>query len=162
MVLGKEPKMSRIEALIALIGSEVVSPLVRAMIDSEQLEASFDPDLDEGEPIRKYLSSRTGGFQFRHINERIDTLWVYLTPSEGFHAFSDPLTSNLMNLSSRHQVLLRFGTPERSGEVGNITGLGYKGAWDRFLINERHFHFQYSLQDERLELLTVMAVGIAP
>lgn len=154
--------MPSLESLIVLVGEPVDAPSVQALIASEQLRASTEEDLEEGEPSRSHLSSPTGGYVFTHTLGRVDTLFVYVKPKDGYAAFRGVLTNGLTARSTRTDVRKSLGTPSRSGEPQTLPVLGRCGGWDRFDSKILCLHFQYSEPDEEIELITVMMANIAP
>ena len=50
--------MAKVDSLIAIIGAAVDSEPVRAIIAADQLVQCFEPDLEEGERQRSYLSTQ--------------------------------------------------------------------------------------------------------
>ena len=115
--------MATAEELVAVVGSPVDSAAVRALLVADGLAASADPNLEEGEPRRAYLSSPAAGYQFMHHSGRVVTAFLYAEPAEGFVAFPNPLLGGLPRGATRAQVRARFGAPERSGEPVTVTGL---------------------------------------
>jgi hypothetical protein len=154
--------MPNFEALIGLVGSDVDSISVQAFIDSERLLHSTEPDMNEGEPVRFYFSSRDGSFQFAYSNGRIDTLFLFIQPVDGGKPFDQVLVGGLSTSSTRADVRNRLGSPSRSGEPMTISTLGRCGAWDRFDSAELGMHFEYTEIGERIKLVTVMAIDSAP
>lgn len=154
--------MPTIEELIAVVGTPVDSVAVRLLIASDGLIASAEPDLEEGEPQRAYLSAHSAGYQLMHCGREILTAFVYVEAAEGFQTFSGPLLGGLPDHATRQAVLERFGLPSKSGTAVTIAGLGRQGAWDRFDIGRVCIHFQYTESDERVRLLSVMLPCNAP
>jgi hypothetical protein len=154
--------MPTLESLMAVVGSRVDSPAVAALIESERLALSAEPDLEEGEPQRHYLSNPAHGYLMQLSNGRIETLFVFLVPTEEYESFDGALTWGLSGESTRSDVLRCLGRPERSGEAQTIAGLGRQGTWDRFMLGGICLHCQYTEPKERLRQLTVMAADIAP
>ena len=87
--------MATAEELVAVVGSPVDSAAVRALLVADGLAASADPNLEEGEPRRAYLSSPAAGYQFMHHSGRVVTAFLYAEPAEGFVAFPNPLLGGL-------------------------------------------------------------------
>lgn len=154
--------MATAEELFAVVGSPVDSPAVRAMVTADALAASTEEDLEEGEPLRSYLSNPIVGYQLMHHSGRVVTAFLYAEPGEGFAAFPGPLPGKLPRGATRAQVRARFGTPERSGEPFTSPFLGRQGAWDRFAVGGVRVHFQYTDPEQRVRLVTVMTAADAP
>jgi hypothetical protein len=154
--------MPSMEALVALVGQPVEAPAVRALIASERLQSSTEPDLEEGEPARSHLFSPGGGFEFTHTLGRINTLFVYVRPAGGNAAVSGTLIHGLSARSTRTDVRRKLGTPSRSGEARTVAPLGRFGAHDRFDSEHVCVHFQYTEPDEQIELITVLTADTAP
>jgi hypothetical protein len=150
------------DSLVALVGQPIDAPAVRALVASERLQSSTEPDMEEGEPVRSHLSSPAGGFEFTHTLGRINTLFVYVRPAGGNAAFRGTLIHGLSARSTRADVRTKLGTPSRSGDAQTITLLGRFGAHDRFDSKDLCVHFQYTEPDERIEVITVMTADTAP
>ena len=154
--------MPSMDSLIALVGQPVDAAAVQALIASEQLQASTEEDLEEGEPVRSHLSSPTGGYLFSHTLGRLNTLFVHVRPKGEYSAFRGALVHGLTPGWTRADVRRRLGTPSRSGEAQNHPPLGRYGAWDRFDEDVLSLHFQYTEPGEEIDLITVMMSDLAP
>ncbi len=154
--------MPSMESLVALIAKSVNSPEVQAVIASEELVLSSEEDLEEGEPVRSFLSSPSGEYLFSHTLDRIDTLFIYIKPKTKHTAFTGELIRRLTINSSRMDVRRIFGMPTRSGEPQDLPPLGRFGGYDRYDSKELCLHFQYSESDEQIEMITIMSADIAP
>ncbi len=154
--------MQTMESLINLVGERVESTIVRALIESEQLQSSIGEDLEEGEPVRSHLLGRSKGYAFSHTFGRLDTLFVYVKPKDEYAAFCGLLPHGLTARSTRSDVRKALGTPSRTGEPQTLPPLGRHGAWDRYDSKVRCIHFEYSEPGEEIELITVMMADTAP
>jgi hypothetical protein len=154
--------MSSLESLIGLVGQQVTSAAVQSRVASDRLISSSDPDLEEGEAIRSYLSRRPGGYQLIHTDGRIRTLFVFLVPPDGYQQFCGSLVRGLSLLSTRSDVRKAFGKPDHHGKAQTIPVLGRRGAWDRFDQGPLCWHFQNTEPEERLRQITVMSADTAP
>jgi hypothetical protein len=147
---------------MAVVGLPVNSEVVQALVVADALASSTEEDLEEGEPVRSYLSNSNAGYQLMHHRGRVSTAFLYAEPAEGFSAFPGPLPCGLPRGVGRNQVRAQLGVPERSGEPFTSTVLGLQGAWDRFAVDDIRVHFQYSEPEQRVRLVSVMAVTEAP
>lgn len=154
--------MATVDALMVIVGAPVDSEGVRTLIAADHLVASTEPDLEEVEPPRSYLSGPAAGYQIIHCEGQVDTVFLYAVPAEGFEPFRGPLPGDLSARATRQEVLRRFSIPERSGEASTIPGLGRQGAWDRFVVGSVCVHFQYTEPEERIRLVSLMVAGKAP
>ena len=154
--------MATVEALMAIVGAPVDAEGVRTLIAADHLVASAEPDLEEGEPPRSYLSGPAAGYEIMHCERQVNTVFLYAAPAEGFEPFRGSLPGGLTAQATRQEVLRRFGIPERSGEAVTIPGLGRQGAWDRFVVGSVCVHFQYTEPEERIHLVSLMVAGKAP
>ena len=154
--------MPTLESLMALVGQPVTAADVQSLVAVDGLISSTEPDLEEGELPRSYLSCPPGGYLLSHTGGRVNTLFVFLVPTDEYRAFSAPLTANLSPSSTRGDVRLAFGLPARSGEPKTIPGLGRKGAWDRYEQGALCVHFEYTDPEGRLRQITVMTTATAP
>ena len=122
--------MASAEELMAVVGTPVDSMAVRALVASDDLDASSEPDMEEGEPIRSYLSGRAAGYQLLCEGGRVETAFLFVVPSrldEGYSPFTGSLPGGLRASDKRPVVLGRFGAPERSGEAFTDRVLGRRG-----------------------------------
>ena len=92
----------------------------------------------------------------------IETLFLFVLPSEGFEAFRGTLIGGLTSQASRDEVRTQLGLPSHSKEAQTLPILGRKGAWDRYDSERICIHFEYTEPDERLRMVTVMAADTAP
>lgn len=158
---GKHP-MTTLESLMGLVGRPVTAADVQSLIAADGLIASTEPDLEEGELARSYLSCPIGGYLLSHSGGRVNTLFVFLVPTDEYRAFSAQLIAGLSSSSSREDVRLAFGLPARSGESQTLPILGRKGAWDRYDQRSLCIHFEYTEPEERVRQITVMTADTAP
>jgi len=154
--------MPTLESLMALVGQPVAAADVRSLIAADGLVASTEPDLDEGEVPRGYLSCPTGGYSLSHTKGRVNTLFVYLVPTAEYQAFSAKLIASLSRSCSRADVRRALGTPALSGEAQMDRILGRMGAWDRYNQGSLCVHFEYTEPEERVQQITVMTADTAP
>jgi hypothetical protein len=154
--------MAMAEEILELIGAATTSAKVTALIASDCLTESTDPDYEEGEARRTYLTCREKGYSFIVLDGRIVTAHVYAKPSEGFDQFPSPLPGALPSTATREEVIARFGPPERSGAPMTISGLRRKGPWDRFHLGPIYIHFQYSESGGSIEMVTLMHESFVP
>jgi hypothetical protein len=148
--------MTTPESLMDLVGKSAKSADVQTLVVADGLIPSTEPDLQEGEPPRGYLSCPAGGYSFSHNGDQIDTLFVFVVPTDEYRAFSASLSVGLSPSSTRGDVRRAFGKPSRSGEAMTISGLGRKGAWDRFKRGSQYLHFEYTEPETHVRQITVM------
>jgi len=151
-----------LDSLLPLVGQPITAAGVQALIAADQLESSTEPHLEEGESPRSYLSCPTGGYLLSHSDGRINTLFVFLVPTDEFQTFNGSLIAGLSPASSRSDVRRTLGRPERSGEAKTLPILGRKGAFDRYVRGLVLLHFEYTEPDERIRQITAMAADTAP
>ncbi len=154
--------MPTLESLMAIIGQPVTAADVRSLVEAEGLIASTEPDLEEGELPRSYLSCPTGGYLLSHTAGRVNTLFVFLVPTDEYRAFVAQLIAGLSCSSTRADVRHTLGLPARAGEAQTLPVLGRKGAWDRYDQGPLCVHFEYTEPEERIRQFTVMTADIAP
>lgn len=63
---------------------------------------------------------------------------------------------------SRQEVLELFGAPVSSGGPVRTSVLGNSGAWDRFSQAGIVVHFQYRLDSDAIEMITLMSQEAVP
>ena len=86
--------------------------------------------------------------------ERIRT--VFLHRGDGESLVDVPFTLG------RKEVLERFGTPAKSGGAARHPGIGDRGAWDRFTLQEGTLHIQYAVGRDEIDMITVMRADVVP
>jgi hypothetical protein len=148
--------MASAEELMAVVGVPAVADAVLALIASDGLVASSDPDLEEGELVRSSLSGFAAGYELLCREGRVNSAFIFVVPSQGYTPFSGPLPGGLSASDTRPAVRRRFGTPERSGDPFTHRVLGQQGAWDRFKVGPLYVHFRYIDPDERIGQVTIM------
>ena len=154
--------MPTLESLMALVGQPVTAADVQSLVAADGLIASTEPDLEEGELPRSYLSCPASGYLLSHAGGRVNTLFVFLVPTDEYQAFSAPLTAGLSSSSTRADVRRVFGVPALSGEAKTLPVLGRKGAWDRYEQGALCVHFEYTDPEGRVRQITVMTADTAP
>jgi len=154
--------MASAEELMAIVGVPVVADAVRALIASDGLVASSDPELEEGEPVRSNLSGPAAGYELLCRAGRVDSAFIFVVPSQGYTPFAGSLPGGLSASDTRQDVRRRFGMPERSGDAFTHRILGRQGAWDRFAVGPLCVHFRYIDTGERIGQVTIMLAESAP
>jgi hypothetical protein len=154
--------MRSLESLMSLVGQPVIADGVQSVVSTDQLESSTEPDLEEGESPRSYLSSPGGGYALSHTDGRVNTLFVFLVATDAYQPFRGALPAGLSAASTRADVRRALGKPERYGEPQVLSGLGRKGAWDRYDRGSLCLHFEYTETGERVRQITIMTADTAP
>jgi hypothetical protein len=154
--------MPTLESLMGLVDQRVTAAAVQSLIAADGLIELREPDLEEGEVPRIFLSCPTGGYLLLHTAGRINTLFVFLVPTDEYEAFSSELIAGLTRSSTRTDVRRTFGLPALSGEAQVVPMLGRKGAWDRYNQASLCVHFEYTEPEERVRQITVMTADTAP
>jgi hypothetical protein len=154
--------MPTLESLMALVGQPVTAADVQSLVVTNAVIESTEPDLEEGEPPRSYLSCPAGGYSLSHTDGRINTLFVFLVATDEYQPFSAQLIAGLSRCSKRPDVRSSLGSPDRKGEAQWLPILGRKGAWDRYNRGALCIHFEYTEPEERVRQITVMTADTAP
>jgi len=154
--------MPTLESLMSLVGKPVASADVQSLVAADGLIASPEPNLEEGELPRSYLSCPSSGYLLSHTEGRVNTLFVFLVPTDEYQPFTGLLTAGLSASSTRANVRRALGKPSHSGEAQTLPILGRKGAWDRYDQGSLCVHFEYTDPGERVRQITVMAAHAAP
>ncbi|MEI7688386.1 MAG: hypothetical protein WCL32_25545 [Planctomycetota bacterium] len=154
--------MATAEELMAIVGASVDAVAVRELIQVDQLVSSTEPELNEGESPRAYLTGSKVGYQLMYHRGRVAAAFLYVEPSEGVAAFAGRLPGGLTSRATRNDVQTRFGAPEQCGEPITIAGLGRYGAWDRFEYCGVRIHFQYTFSGEVVRRVTIMSNDDVP
>jgi hypothetical protein len=74
----------------------------------------------------------------------------------------DPALIDLALSSDRHATRQQFGAPERSGETQTVKYLGDYGPFDRYALPNGIAHFQFKVDMDRMESITLMRYDTAP
>jgi hypothetical protein len=150
------------DQISALIGEPVDSETVQVLVASAKFVASSETDLDEGVPLRHYLSCHRDGYVLTHVLGRVTTAHLFLQAKDEYRPFRGALVSGLAPRSTRTEVRDRLGRPSRSGEARTMPILGRHGPWDRYDGERFCTHFQYTEPDDCLQLVTIVVTDIAP
>jgi hypothetical protein len=113
---------------------------------------SLDEDLPEKEV--RYEFEGHGVEVLCDEAERIRTIFLHRGDGEALSEVAFSL--------GRRQVLDRFGFPSKSGAAVRLPVLGDKGTWDRFSFPAGSIHFQYRLDRDEIEMVTLMCRGVEP
>jgi hypothetical protein len=151
-------EMTSLEELIALIGQPMDSLAVRSFLQARALERSKYED--DYEPER-YLTSRADGYAIQHKKgkrARVECIWIYLEPAEGYTPFVGPLPRGLRAELSQLEVRRLWGEPSRSGAAD---GEG-EWLWDRFDSKAVCVHIAYGRGGVGIRRITLMAPNVAP
>jgi hypothetical protein len=104
------------------------------------------------------LSSKEHGYEVVHRKGRIETIFLYLCPRDGYSPFRGELAARLSADDSREEVRRKLGPPTRSG-AGDAAGLW---PWDRYDSDTLCLHIAYGEAGAGLRRLTLMAPDVAP
>jgi hypothetical protein len=118
--------------------------------------------LAEVDPERRCLCSPIAGYELQHDGERVNTVFIYVRPKDGFLAYADTLPAGIDRNSARMMIRSLYGTPERSGEAMTLAVLGRRGPWDRFKVNSNFVHFEFAEPDGGIAMITLMTPKAAP
>lgn len=86
--------------------------------------------------------------------ERIRTIFLHRGDGEALSEVPFSL--------SRREVLERYGSPSKSGAAVRLPVLGDRGAWDRFALPAGTIHFQYRLDRDEIEMITLIRRDAVP
>jgi hypothetical protein len=156
--------MPAMEELIALVGRPVSEPDVQNFLAAlAPADAGKEDGGDADEEGPDWLSNQPDGYQVRlGCGGRIEVIFFYVRPAEGFAAFTGELAHGLSPRHGRAEVRRRLGTPSRSGEAYDSRALGPQGAWDRFDSASVCLHVQYNVSGKGIWRVTAMAPDVAP
>jgi hypothetical protein len=143
---------SDVATLAAYLGSHVSALLAIPPFSGWRATRSDDEDLPEREV--RYEFGGHGVELLCDGAERIRTIFLHCGDGEAL--------SEVAFSVSRREVLERFGVPSKSGAPVRLPVLGSKGAWDRFAIPAGSIHFQYRLDRDEIEMITLMCRGTEP
>jgi hypothetical protein len=149
------------DLLLALVGQPLDAPAVRAILDGEPLTA--EPLADRYSPERT-LSNKPAGYEIRYRKgrkgrpDRIEVVFLYLEPRDGYSAFQGELSSGLSPTDDRSAVAAKLGAASRSG-AADPAG---EWPWERYDSARVCVHLGYGQRGVGLRMITLMAPDIAP
>lgn len=114
---------------------------------------------DELDEPRTYYAFSGKGLELRCDRDDIVTvIFMYSEDHGGFEEYLFELPFSL----KREQVLERLGTPSQQGEKFNDSILGECGAWDRFSQSDSTIHFEYKVDVDEINKITLMRSDVVP
>src|SRR5688572_27197956 len=131
------------------LGSPASTMLSQAPFKSWPVEKSFEYDLEE--PIIHYVFPMHGLELRCDREDKISTIFLY---SDQLNGFDESLLDAPFSLN-RQQAMERFGSPSKSGGKISDPILGEYGPWDRFAQPGYTLHFQYRLDADCIEKITL-------
>jgi hypothetical protein len=84
---------------------------------------------------------------------RVEAVFVYAAPRDGFAAFAGPWPRGLSPELDRSAVLELLGAPSASGPAG---------GWDRWDLPDHSLHLEYTAGGAAIGMLTLMAPRAVP
>ena len=87
-------------------------------------------------------------------DERIRTIFL--------HVGVDESLSDIPFGLRRKEVLDRFGASSKSGAARRHPVLGAYGPWDRFTCGAMTIHFQYRIDSDEIDMMTIMTSDALP
>ena len=154
--------MATAEQLVALVGKPVKRAAFRGIVAKDQLKASVEEDLEEGQPVETYYIGKKAGYEILTHSGRVVAIFIHAEKSDGYSAFPGPLPRDIPRGATRTQVRRLLGKPEQSGRAYTDSILGPQGAWDRFVIESIYLHVEYSNPGLEVRLITLMNEVDAP
>ena len=134
------------ELFASLIGAQLSSPsatqLLNSFADREAEKLDIAPD--ENVPVEFYIRSYKTGVQLRHsMHGRIEVIFVYCLPAEGFSPFRGTILGTLHANSSLQDVLQEMGPPALRLPARTDPILGGFGEALRYKLSAYLVHFQF-------------------
>lgn len=145
------------EMLASYLGKDASILLGEPPFKNWDFEKSFEEDLDE--PLIDYVCRNEGMDFVCDGDGRVNTIFLH---SDELRSFKEEIR-DLPFACSRDEVLLRFGSPSKSGRPVNNQALGRKyGAWDRFARPGYTVHVEYLLDNSAIKRITIMRADVVP
>lgn len=122
-------------------------------------------DLNEGVKTEYWFSDKGNGIELICSNQYlIRSIFLHSgrNKREKSRPYPYPLLEGLSFDSSRENVRLALGKPTVEGAPRRIPGLGDYGAYDRYDYVDWSIHFQYALNSEQIEMVTLMSKECVP
>lgn len=94
------------------------------------------------------------------LNLIISTIQLYSEGKDGCRMFKGELPFNLQFSYSRDEVRSRLGMPKKSGGGKTVLYIGYTPYWDKYFLDGCTLHFQYSNDDNSIQLITIGSLGL--
>jgi antitoxin YobK len=140
--------------LLPLLGKQLKDDDVIDILESMEMDVIYDFDrLHEGQPDTYWAASRKAGIQLRFdAAQTLDTIFLYITPDNGFAAFS-PRDCDVPVFTTATEVQA-FGEAQRLQlSKGKTDFLGVSRDWIRLGFGSYSVH--YELRAGSLALVTV-------
>jgi len=132
---------------IELLGKEFTQ--IAGLLNSSGIEEVFD-DLEEDEEQFYSVSAKDKSWELKIGNGNIvEAVFLYL--DYGFESFEGVSKS-----TTREEILIKYGTPARSGDEREVQFLGRYGAWDRYNYGNYCVHFEHEVGSNTVKKITVM------
>jgi hypothetical protein len=147
--------MLSMDALVALVGKSVDSPILQEARASGQLVATTDRyETDGGMISFHWLSNKAHGYVIQHDAQgHVATVFLYVEADEGFCSFAGDLTRGLRRESTRQQVRDLLGQFANHGDPE----CEHESLSDRFDVGGVWLWFTYSVDTETIRRITAQA-----
>lgn len=144
------------ESLASYLGQSASTLLTDTPFNDWTYERTVEDDLDE--LAIAYVFSGTGVSISCDGQNTVSTIFL---ENDNRHSSNAEL-ADIPFSSSRKRVIVRFGTPERSGARHEDPVLGDYGDWDRFQTPRYTIHFEYLLDASGIRRITIMRSDVVP
>lgn len=145
-----------IKLLLSLLGSSLDSEEVQSRIETDELKLEKLEDLEEGQAEQAFLESYDNGYSISFSDGVAVAVFLKVTAKNQYAAYRGDLPFGLSASSSRTQVREKMGEPLQSAEPHSDPILGDYGAWDKYEYQGAAVHFQFRLDENGIELVTLM------
>lgn len=122
-------------------------------------------DLNEGLETEYWFSDKRNGIELICSGQYlIKVIFLHSGRSkrEKSKPYPHPLLEGLSFDSSRDNVRTTLGKPAAEGAPRRSPALGDYGAYDRYDYASWSIHFQYTLNSEQIEMVTIMSMDRVP
>jgi hypothetical protein len=112
------------------------------------------PEYDDPEGATKYYSFPSSGILFGLRKQVLEHIHLYLSPHEGYKAYTGNLLDGLDRTSTKRDIEALLGLPERSGGGAQDKLIGYIHEWMRYTLGGCKIRFEL-LGDGTLRKITL-------
>lgn len=142
--------------LIDYLGNPAADMLKDSPFNQWPVKRSFGEDPEE--PSFHYVFPQHGLELRCDDDDQINVIFLY---SEKYNGFDDSLI-NWRFCWGRSEVRARLGVPSKSAERSSSVILGDSGPWDRFENVVYSLHFEYGINANHIDKITIMISAVVP
>lgn len=142
-----------------MIAIGAISPLVDVLntsVKGNLMDRIVSEHALIGPDDRGYWENSRAGISVASDGGVVTAIFLHGFGKDDFAQFSGLLPVGLTFEAGPDEVRHALGTPEDSGGPEKIPGVYHHGGWDRYVLESCIVHFNYRIDDRRVELVTLM------